>query len=122
MYAVRKSEVGIEMIVDVAVKLRTGPPRRAARSEHLRRVRAHKPVDYVDIVQVLLHHLVAAQPHEGVPRAMLKHHVGPFRIAFLLLDHRRPYPIAVRRQDVANGAVAHLLPRSEEHTSELQSL
>ena len=47
----------------------------------LDRVRVHRPVDDVDVVDVLLDDVVAAEPGEVVPVAHLPLDVGPLRLA-----------------------------------------
>ena len=66
-------------------------------------------MDDIDVVQVLLHDLVAANPDIGIPVALLPFHVAPFRVtAVALLDHRRADPIAVCGHNVADLAVLNL--------------
>ena len=73
-------------------------------------MRSHEPVEHVQVVQVLLDDLVAADPHEGIPGAVLPFHIAPLRVAGLLLDHRASFPVGIRGRDIADGAVADLLP------------
>ena len=121
MHAIGVLEVAHVVIVDVAVDFRARPPRHAARGDRAHRVRAHDPIDHVDVVQVLLHHLVAADPHELVPVAVLELHVGPLGIAHgrvIELGGNVPAkvqdrpavhgPVGVRRDDIADRAVLDL--------------
>src|ERR1039458_5869687 len=72
-----------------------------------------EPVAHIDIVQVLLHNLVAADPQEAVPVALLEFQVAHPRVALPVgeelavgeIQHRRPYPVGVHLHDVADLAV-----------------
>src|SRR6185437_662206 len=102
MHAVGIGEIGHEMVVNVAVDFRARPPRRAAAGYHFRRMRAHDPVADIDVVQVLLNHLIAANPDEGIPGAVLPFHVAPLGVAALLLDDRTSHPIGITGGDIAD--------------------
>jgi hypothetical protein len=65
-------------------------------------VRPHEPVADIDVVQVLFHDLVAADPDEGVPVTMLEFHIAHFgsrfrfgnRLALLKLSTGPPSQLA----------------------------
>src|SRR6185312_2449206 len=102
MHAVGVNEIGHEMIVDVAVDLRAWTPRRAAAGHYSCRMRAHHPVADIEVVQMLLNHLIAADPDEGIPSAVLPFHIAPLGITALLLDDRTSHPIGVTGGDIAD--------------------
>jgi len=69
------------------------------------RVHAHHPVRDVDVVKMLLDDLVAADPDEGIPSAVLKLVIAPLRVTRPLLNHRAANPVGVRSDDVTDRAV-----------------
>ena len=103
-------EVGRDVVVDIAVNLGAlGTPCGAAAGPALHRVAAHNPVADVDVVQVLLDDLVAAQPQVGVPVAVLPFEVAPALLAAVgVLDYRAADPIGVQRHHIAQFAAVHL--------------
>ncbi len=99
------------MVVDVAVDLFPRTPRRATHRRYLHRVHTHHPIDDVDVVQVLFHNLVAADPDEGIPGAVLEFRVAPLRVACALLNDRRAFPVRFGGKDFANRASTDLVDR-----------
>src|SRR5208282_288814 len=69
--AVRVNEIGRQMVVDIPVEFLPRAPRHAAGRYHADRMSPHHPVAEIDGVNVLLHHLISTNPHEGVPVPML---------------------------------------------------
>ena len=55
-------KIGTEVIKDMPVNFFARTPRSTARRHHLYRMRAHQPIDGVDVVQVLFHNLITTQP------------------------------------------------------------
>jgi hypothetical protein len=112
--AVGINEIGRAVVVDVAVFFFARSPCGAARRHYRDRMSALEPVADVDVVQVLLHNLVAADPQEGVPVALLPFQVAPLGVAFLVgkklgigeVQHRGAHPVGVHMHDVADLAVA----------------
>jgi len=63
----------------------------------------------VEVVEVLLDDLVAAQPQVGVPIAVLPFEVAPALLAAVgVLDYRAADPIGVQRHHIAQFAAVHL--------------
>src|SRR2546428_797534 len=70
---------------------------------------AHHPVAEINRVNVLLHHLVSANPHEGVPISMLPLHVAPCGVAMI---HMEDWPAEIVRaqfQHISDGAIVNFL-------------
>jgi len=100
--AVGIDEIGGTVVENISVFFLARAPASASRRDRLDRMRAHEPVAGVYVVQVLLHDLVARQPHEGVPVALLELHVAPLRIALVVgkeraveKQHRGSFPISI---------------------------
>src|SRR3546814_1308475 len=80
----------------------------------------------------ILHRVVVAQPAVGEPQAIEREPaafaVAPVLAALLVAHQRQPQPVDLDRarrnapRQRAEGVEAHPRDRSEEHTSELQSL
>ena len=115
--AVGVHEVRRAVVVDVAVLLFARTPCGAAAGDDFHGMPAFKPVADIDVVQVLLHNLVAADPHEAVPVALLQFQVAPLRVALPVgeefvvgeIQHGRSHPVGVHVDDVADLAVLHAL-------------
>ena len=113
-HAVGVLEIGVDVVVDVAIELLARAPDRAARSHHADRMGvAHHPVDDVDVVQVLLDDLVAANPHVRVPGALLPCErilVEPL-LKVGALDDRAGNPVGVGGHHIADLSVLDALHR-----------
>ena len=109
--AVGIHEVRTHVVVDVAVERFAADARRRRRWPPPFRMRAHHPVHEVDVVEVLLHNLIAAQPEERVPVAMLPLHVAPLGVARLGVQHRAAQIIRIQRDNLADRAVVDLAHR-----------
>ena len=68
-------------------------------------MRAHHPIAEIDGVNVLLHHLVPADPHKRVPVAMLPFHVAPGRIAMVNVQYRSAEIACAESRHLADGAI-----------------
>src|SRR5512135_1066760 len=93
-----------EVVEDVAVG-RAGADLAAAHADGADRVGVERPVDHVEVVDVLLADVVAREPGEVEPVAELPFHVAPARLAGL--HPEAPLvPEAAARGDLADRAVA----------------
>ena len=72
-------------------------------------MRVHHPIHEIDVVEVLLDNLIAADPDERVPIAVLPFHIPPLRIARIRVEHRPAQVIRIQRHDVADSAVMDLV-------------
>src|SRR6516165_6428560 len=68
---VRVNEICRQVVVNIPVEFLSRTPRRAARRYNFDRMSAQHPVAEINRVNVLLHHLISANPNEGVPVSML---------------------------------------------------
>jgi len=99
------------VVVNIAVEDIAFAPGDAAGGDDAVRVGAHHPADEVDVVEVLLDDLVAADPDEGIPVAVFPLHVAPFGVAPLNVEDGTGEVVRVARLDVADGPVLDLLHR-----------
>src|ERR1700686_892936 len=97
------------MIVDIAVEWFARPPGGTAGRHHFHGMGSHYPVDEIDVMEMLLDDLVAANPDKGVPIAVLPFHIAPLGIARVRMKDRAAQVIRVERDNVADGAVVDLI-------------
>jgi len=68
-------------------------------------MRAERPADHVDVVDVLLDDVVAAGPAPGVPVIDLPLDIGHALLAFAVMGDGSAAPVALAAREVADGAV-----------------
>src|SRR5271157_2924585 len=69
----------------------------------------HNPVAEINRVNVLLHHLISTNPHEGVPVSMLPLHVAPRRVTMVHGQYRSAEIIRAEVYHFSNGTIMDLL-------------
>ncbi len=104
-HAVRILELDGEVVVDVA-QVAHGP---AAHADALHRMGLERPVEDVEIVDVLLDDVVAAGPGEPRPAPALPFHIGAAILVVPLpvAEHVPAVPVALARNNVANLPVVN---------------
>ena len=105
--AVRVFEVDGEVVVDVAVS-GIGAALPAAHAHRPHRMGTERPVRHVEVVNVLLHDVVAGEPGEVEPVPDLPLDIGPFGPA-LMHPESALVPVDLARHDVADRAVVNAL-------------
>jgi hypothetical protein len=97
------------VIEDVA-PFRTGADLSSAHPVREHRMRAHRPVDDVDVVHVLFDDVIAGEPGEVEPVAQLPLDVAPLGLT-ILLPEKSLVPCTSRRDDLADRPVLDPLER-----------
>ena len=110
-------ELNSEMVEDVAV-LRACAVLPASQAVYLLGKRVECPVDYVDVVYVLLTYMVARKPPDKQPVTDLPFHVRPLAALVVVpvglgaVNPKRPHvPVALGRNNLTDCAVVYPLHR-----------